>query len=254
MTSKGSVILKAAATWLLFSSALAQAQYGVVEQLVLSPSPLTDRSMIEVQVKGLVGSPCEIIESSIVQEGSRLIVDTSIRGNPVAICIAAIVPLDFTETIGALAPGAYTVEARINGVASGPQQAFFVVAADPGFSLSPPTGTYAANQQFDFAMILERDGNIVSGKATLSGRNTGSAARQDVSDALAQCLQQYHLSAGGKVLRCPGLAAGLGEGSHTLDVSLTLDTLEVVRDSVTWTVLPVGITAVKGGPGAVAPQ
>jgi hypothetical protein len=135
VTIKPSVILKAAATWLLFSSALAQAQYGVVEQLVLSPAPLTDRSLIEVQVKGLVGSPCEIIESSIVQEGSRLIVDTSIRGNPVAICIAAVVPLDFTETIGALAPGAYTVEARINGVASGPQQSFAVVAAAPGFSL-----------------------------------------------------------------------------------------------------------------------
>lgn len=253
MTSEGSLILKSAALWLLVGSGLAQAQYGVVEQLVLSPAPLTDRSLIEVQVKGLVGSPCEIIESSIVQQGSRLIVDTSIRGNPVAICIAAVVPLDFTETIGALAPGAYTVEARINGVASGPQQSFAVVAAAPGFSLSPPTGTYAANQQFDFAMILERDGNIVSGKAMLSGRNTGSAARRDVSNQLAQCLQQYPLSAGGKVLRCPGLAAGLGEGSHTLEVSLMLDTLEVVRDSVTWTVLPVGIAFVTGGPDAGAP-
>jgi len=254
VTFKGSVIVKAAASWLLFSSALAQAQYGVVEQLVLSPSPLTDRSLIEVQVKGLVGSPCDIIESSIVMEGARIIVDTSIRGNPVAICIAAVVPLDFTETIGALTPGVYSVEARINGVASGPQEAFSVVAPAPGFSLSPPTGTYAANQQFDFAMILEREGSIVSGKATLSGPNTGSAARRDVSQQLAQCLQQYHLSAGGKVLRCPGLAAGLGQGSHTLDVSLTLDTLEVVRDYVTWTVLPVGLPAVKGGPGAVAPQ
>ncbi len=253
MTFKGSVILKAAATWLLFSGTLAQAQYGVVEQLVLSPTPLTDRSLIEVQVKGLVGSPCEIIESSIVLEGERIIVDTSIRGNPVAICIAAIVPLDFTETIGALAPGSYTVEARINGVASGPQQAFSVVAAAPGFSLSPPTGTYVTNQQFDFAMILESEGSIVSGKATLSGPNTGSAARRDVSHQLAQCLQQHSLSVRGKVLRCPGLATGLGVGSHTLDVSLTLDTLEVVRDSVTWTVLPVGNTAVKGGQGAVAP-
>ncbi len=224
---------------LLSSAGFAQAQYGVVEKLVLSPGILTDRSLVKVQVKGLVGSPCEIVESSVVIEGGRVVVDTSIRGNPLAICIAVIVPLDYTEVIGALAPGAYTVEARINGVASGPQVPFTVVAAAPQFSLSPPTGTYTANQLFDFAMILEREGSIVSGKATLSGKNKGSAARTDVSAALTQCLQQHRLSPSGKVLRCPGMAALVGVGSHTLDVSLTLDTLEVVRDTVTWTVLPV---------------
>ena len=224
---------------LLSSAGFAQAQYGVVEKLVLSPGILTDRSLVKVQVKGLVGSPCEIVESSVVIEGGRVVVDTSIRGNPLAICIAVIVPLDYTEVIGALAPGAYTVEARINGVASGPQVPFTDVAAAPQFSLSPPTGTYTANQLFDFAMILEREGSIVSGKATLSGKNKGSAARTDVSAALTQCLQQHRLSPSGKVLRCPGMAALVGVGSHTLDVSLTLDTLEVVRDTVTWTVLPV---------------
>lgn len=227
------------AVCLLSTGGLAQAQYGVVEQLVLSPGNITDRSLVEVQVKGLLGSPCEIIESNVLIEGARIFVDTSIRGNPVAICVAVIVPLDYTEVIGALAPGAYTVEARINGVASGPQVPLNVVAAAPQFSLSPPTGTYTVNQLFDFAMILEREGSIVSGKATLSGKNKGSASRTDISAALTQCLQQHALSAGGKVLRCPGMATLVGAGSHTLDVSLTLDTLEVVRDTVTWTVLPV---------------
>jgi len=228
-----------ASACLLLAAASAQAQYGVVEQLVVSPDTLTDRTLVKVQVKGLLGSPCEIVQSSVVIDGSRIVVDTSIRGNPVAICIAVIVPLDYTEVIGALAPGAYTVEARINGMASGPQVSFSVVAAAPQFSLSPPTGTYTANQLFDFAMILEREGSIVSGKATLSGKNKGSAARTDISAALTQCLQQRVLSPAGKVLRCPGMAALVGVGSHTLDVSLTLDTLEVVRDTVTWTVLPV---------------
>lgn len=227
------------AVCLLSTAGLAQAQYGVVEQLVLSPGTITDRSLVEVQVKGLLGSPCEIIESAVVIDGSRIVVDTSIRGNPVAICVAVIVPLDYTEVIGALAPGAYTVEARINGVASGPQVPLTVVASSDTFQLSPPTGTYTANQLFDFAMILEREGNIASGKATLSGKNKGSAARTDISAALTQCLQQHALAGGGKVLRCPAMASLVGVGSHTLDVSLTLDTLEVVRDTVTWTVLPV---------------
>ena len=109
MTSKGCLILKSVALWLLVGSGLAQAQYGVVEQLVLSPAPLTDRSLIEVRVKGLVGSPCEIIESSIVQEGSRLIVDTSIRGNPVAICIAAVVPTRRDNAGGCWAPAEVSV-------------------------------------------------------------------------------------------------------------------------------------------------
>jgi hypothetical protein len=238
------VFLIKSARWLvalclLSSAGFAQAQYGVVEQLVLSPATLTDRSLVKVQVKGLVGSPCEIVESRLVIEGSRFVVDTSIRGNPLAICIAVVVPLDYTEVIGALAPGAYTVEARINGVASGPRVPFTVVAAAPQFSLSPPTGTYTANQLFDLAIILEREGSIASGKATLSGKNKGSAARTDISAALTQCLQQRALSQAGKVLRCPGMTSLLGVGSHTLDVSLTLNTGEVVRDTVTWTVLPV---------------
>lgn len=178
----------ALAVCLLCAGGMANAQYGVVEELVLSPAAVTDGSLVKVQVKGLLGSPCEIIESNILLEGTSIIVDTTIRGNPVAICVAMIVRLDYTEVIGTLAPGAYTVQARINGMVSGPRVNPSVVAAAPQFTLSPPTGTYTANELFDFAIILEREGSIVSGKATLSGKNKGSAARTDVSSVLAQCL------------------------------------------------------------------
>jgi hypothetical protein len=59
------------AAWLLSAAGLAQAQYGVVEQLVLSPGTITDRSLVEVQVKGLLGSPCEIIESKRAHRRGR---------------------------------------------------------------------------------------------------------------------------------------------------------------------------------------
>tara|TARA_R100001377_G_scaffold83746_1_gene65827 strand:+ start:317 stop:1051 length:735 start_codon:yes stop_codon:yes gene_type:complete len=230
------------AALLAFSANEASAQWGTVEEITVAQATPTDRDLIRVEVKGLKGDGCQIVTSEVLIDASNIVIDTSIRGNPVAICPAVVVPLDFTQTIGGLEPGTYQVSAKINGEASGPLTEFAVTAANAALTLSPATGVYASNQTFDFTMFLERDpdspgSNVVSGSAYLSGRNTGTAQRSDVSDDLAQCLTKSELVLGGSVFRCSNISAQLGVGSHTLTVSLQLEDGTQLSDTVLWTVL-----------------
>lgn len=225
-----------------FSATEASAQWGSVEELVVSPQTLSERDLISVEVKGLKGDACQIVESSVVIEQDTIVIDTSIRGNPVAICPAVVVPLNFSAVIGSLEAGTYQLSAKINGEASGPQKQFEVVAASSELTLSPATGTYASNQAFDLMLLVERDlgspgSNIVSGSAYLSGQNVGTAQRIDVSEDLAQCLTMSELSSGGRVLRCANIASSLSVGAHTLTVNLVLEDGTTLSDTVLWTVL-----------------
>lgn len=227
---------------LAFSAGEVYAQWGSVEELAIAPGAPTDRDLVRVEVKGLKGDACQIVESEVLFNEGDIIIDTTIRGNPAAICPAVVVPLDFSEVLGGLSPGMYQVSARINGEPSGPQVGFEIVAAAPSLTLSPPTGSYSSNQAFDFTMLLERDpeavgSNIVSGSAYLSGQNTSSADRTDVSEALAQCLTQAQLTAGGLVFHCENIASAVNAGTHILTVNLTLEDGTRLSDSVLWTVL-----------------
>ena len=230
------------AALLAFSASEASAQWGSVEEIAVLPATPSDRNLIGVEVKGLKGDGCQIVTSEVLIDGTDIVIDTTIKGNPVAICPAVVVPLDFNQTIGSLNPGTYQVSAKINGEASGPQKEFAVTAADASLTLSPATGVYASNQTFDFTIFLERDpngpgSNVVSGSAYLSGRNAGSAQRIDVSEDLAQCLTMSELALGGRVFRCSNISAQIGVGSHTLTVSLQLEDGTQLSDTVLWTVL-----------------
>jgi len=227
---------------LLFSASEASAQWGSIEALVLTPQAPSDRDLIGVQVQGLKGDPCQIVSSQVVINDDAILIDTTISANPAAICPAVVVPLDFTQLIGSLTPGQYRVTSKVNGALSGPELSFEVAAASPSLTLSPPTGSYASNQSFDFTMLLVRvvnsvGTNVVSGSAFLSGQNTGSGQRTDVSDALAQCLTQAQLTNGGLAYRCTNIASLIGLGSHTLTVNLQLEDGTQLSETVLWTVL-----------------
>tara|TARA_R110002167_G_scaffold89012_5_gene240047 strand:- start:39272 stop:40006 length:735 start_codon:yes stop_codon:yes gene_type:complete len=230
------------AALLAFSANEASAQWGTVEEIAISQVAPSDRDLISVEVKGLKGDGCQIVTSEVLINGSEIVIDTTIKGNPVAICPAVVVPLNFSQPLGSLNPGTYQVSAKINGEASGPQKEFGVTAASASLTLSPATGVYASNQTFDFTMFLERDpsspgSNVVAGSAYLSGRNAGSAQRTDVSEDLAQCLTMSELALGGRVFRCSNISAQIGVGSHTLTVSLQLEDGTQLSDTVLWTVL-----------------
>lgn len=225
-----------------FSANEASAQWGNVEQILIAPQAPSDRDLVSVEVQGLKGDACQIVESEVIFNGNNIVIDISIKGNPVAICPAVVVPLDISRVVGSLNPGTYQVSAKINGEASGPQTEFAVLAAKESLTLSPATGVYASNQSFDFTMFLERApgspvSGIVSGSAYLSARNTGSAQRIDVSEDLAQCLSMSELALGGNVYRCSNISEQIGVGSHTLTVSLELADGTQLSDTVLWTVL-----------------
>lgn len=227
---------------LAFTANEASAQWGSVEELIVSPSAPTERDLVTIEVNGLKGDGCQIVESDVLISGNNIVVDTTIRGNPAAICPAVVVPLNFSKVIGSLEPGTYQVSAKINGEASGAQKQFEIVASNAALTLSPATGVYASNQSFDFTMFLERDANsvgsnVVTGSAYLSARNTGSAQRIDVSEDLAQCLTMSELALGGRVFRCSNISDQIGVGSHTLTVNLQLQDGTQLSDTVLWTVL-----------------
>lgn len=97
--------------------------------------------------------------------------------------------------------------------------------------ISPPTGEYIVSQHFDFVLILRApDHSVVSGSVSYDGA--------DVTGIIVQCARTGVLSAGGTTYRCPGIAgADLGQGDHTLTVTLQLTTGETVRDTVSWRIV-----------------
>jgi len=97
------------AALLAFSANEASAQWGTVEEIAISTASPSDRDLISVEVKGLKGDGCQIVTSDVIINGSDIVIDTAIRGNPVAICPAVLVPLNFSQAIGSLSPGTYPV-------------------------------------------------------------------------------------------------------------------------------------------------
>lgn len=218
----------------------AWAQWGEISEILVSPATITDRSHISISVKGLKGDPCVRVANKFAIAGNKITIDATLSTDPAAICIAVIVPLEFTQEIGSLAPGEYTVQVRINGVTSPTQSALSVVSHGYSLkklSLTPPTGTYFSKQKFDFGMVLEHGEAVVSGEAYLFGKNTASQSWVDVSTPLMQCLKQGLLPTRGKTYRCPGFSDFLTEGTHTMMVKLRLADGTEVSDAVTWTVL-----------------
>ncbi len=214
----------------------ALAQWGEVTSLTVTPTHPTERSMIDVSVQGLKGDGCQLVNTQVRIVDTQILLETDIRGNPVALCPAVVVPLDFSTSVGALRPGVYQVSVRINGVASGPVQEVTVAAAAPGFHLSPPSGTYTSRQAIDLVLIMETPAAVISGTAFLWGPNQGTAQRTDVSAVLATCLRSESLQQGSS-LRCPGMNALLGAGAHTVQITLGLSDGTQVSDTVHWTVL-----------------
>ncbi len=98
--------------------------------------------------------------------------------------------------------------------------------------LSPASGQYFSTQGFDLGMIVTTPGlSVVNINATSDGSN--------VSTPLSSCVRPGTLTAGGQTFRCPSLNAGthLGNGSHTLSVTLDLNDGSSVSDEVIWEVL-----------------
>lgn len=220
-----------------FISAPAWAQWGELVDIEISPNTLTDRSQIGITVKGDKGDPCQIVEHSYTIDDNQIAIDATIRGNPVAICLAAVVPFEFEVLVGSLAVGDYSVTVTINDTLDRGDAEFTVVPYTQKLTLSPATGTYASKQQFDFGMVLEHDAEVVSGEAYVFGQNTGSEDWVDISAPLAQCLRSGVLEPQGTTYRCPSLSEHLGEGTHTLLVKLKLSDASEVTEAVTWTIL-----------------
>ena len=98
-------------------------------------------------------------------------------------------------------------------------------------TLTPPSGAYLATQGFDLGLIVEALGvSVVGGSATLDG--------SDVTATLTSCLIPGTLIPDGLSFRCPLLSGDfLGEGDHTLSVTLDLSDGSSVGDTVEWTVI-----------------
>lgn len=211
----------------------AWAQWAEVDQVTVSPAQPNDRSVITLKVEGEKGTACHNVTHDFSVEGNTIIVDATVSVDPERICPAVVVPMVFTEVIGALAAGDYEVEVRINDEPAADAE-FSVSAFAPGLTLSPPAGTYLDTQDFDLALILEHDATVVSGQARL---DDGNGEWVDVTAELVACLEPGELESGGSSYRCPALSSYVGEGTHTLVVDLQLSDDSVVSDAVSWTVL-----------------
>ena len=107
----------------------------------------------------------------------------------------------------------------------------------PGGSLtiSPRSGTLAASQSFDLALIAQTAGQTV---ADITAHFDGVDVSAPLRDCVAAHTGALTLATPGFVLRCPGLSGGLaGGGTHTLSVSLTLSGGGTLTDSATWEIL-----------------
>lgn len=118
----------------------------------------------------------------------------------------------------------------------------FLIQTDPGtfiageakrlpvaLAISPPSGTYGSNQAFDLLLLLDAPGRTVTGgQATLDG--------VDVTGGLIGCVVPGSLPTGGQTFRCRNLigAAFGAPGSHTLQVTVTLDDGSSHAQSVTY--------------------
>jgi hypothetical protein len=133
------------------------------------------------------------------------------------------------------------------------------VPAPPGGSLtiSPPSGTLVPGQAFDLALIVQSEGQPITGvAASLDG--------VDVGAALGGCVAAHAgaLTGGtpGAVLRCPGLVADLfgGPGNHTLAVTVTLGDGRTLSDTAVYQIPAASTTPaspsllVSPAPGAYA--
>jgi hypothetical protein len=99
-----------------------------------------------------------------------------------------------------------------------------------GLVISPASGRYASNQNFDLDILVFAPGKtVVGGQATVDGI--------DVTAALAHCIVPGTLVSGGFTLKCPGLHGGLlAPGPHTVGVSLDLSGGVTVSDTVIWNI------------------
>jgi len=99
-----------------------------------------------------------------------------------------------------------------------------------GLVISPASGRYATNQNFDLDILVFASGTVVGGHITVDG--------VDVTTALAHCIVPGTLVSGGLTLKCPGLRGGIfSPGIHTLSVSLDLSGGGgTVSDTVIWNI------------------
>lgn len=101
-----------------------------------------------------------------------------------------------------------------------------------GLVISPASGRYATNQNFDLDILV-----FAAGKTVLGGQVTVDGV--DVTTALARCIVPGTLVSGGFTLKCPGLRGGIfSPGTHTLSVSLDLSGGSTVSDTVIWNIDP----------------
>jgi hypothetical protein len=212
-------------------------QWGTITSVEVAPAVITDRSVVSITVKGEEGAPCYLISHRFTVQGHKIVVDATLTPNPLAMCITLVVPYQFTQMIGSLEPGEYDVEVRLNETLAMAAASISVKPYSQVLTLSPPTGTYTAVQDFDFALILEHQAQVESGVAYLAHANTGSAQWVDVSAGLAQCLKRGLLDIKGTSYRCPAISDLLVAGTYTLIVTLRLSDGNEVTDTVTWTVL-----------------
>ena len=113
---------------------------------------------------------------------------------------------------------------EISGGPSGP-------ATAGSLTISPPSGDYASSQSFDATFFVSTlNASVVGGSASIDG--------SDITTLLADCLIPGTLVSGGQTFRCPGITGQLlGEGSHTLNLTLDLSDGSSLSETVIWKIL-----------------
>jgi len=97
--------------------------------------------------------------------------------------------------------------------------------------ISPASSTFITTQRVDLEFIVDAPGlSVTGGTATLDD--------VDILASLGSCIIPGTLLSGGQTFRCPNLTGDfLGEGTHTLSVTLDLSDGSSVSDNVTWEVV-----------------
>ena len=116
-----------------------------------------------------------------------------------------------------------------------PDPSWHYVSAERSLTISPPSGIYLADQQYDLAVFTGVDDAVViKWYASLDG----------VETRMLDAAIPGGRPGGGEMLIVPHLSfSALGSGSHVLHVSAQLNNGTVVHDIVVWTVLGTDATS-----------
>ncbi len=135
-----------------------------------------------------------------------------------------------TDNVSILDPATNTVTSTIS-VGNNPRSKGLFIGPIFTLDIFPPSGTLATTFGFDVGFIVDAPGlAVIGGSATLNGVS--------LAGFFGSCVIPGTLTSGGTTFRCPDLTGNfLGEGTHTMNVTLNLSGGVSVSNSVTWKVV-----------------